>query len=455
MSDIRVNRWLHQSGTGGVYQDSTGRVGIGTSVPTSALDVQSGTIKIGSNTLSSSGVSTFTTVNTTTLNSTTVTATTITGVTTAGITTAYIGAVNDGPLSGFRNKIINGDMRVDQRNNGASVSVTGDGFGNRQFPVDRFNIQKNSTCVISGIQTSDVPTGQGFSNALRAQVTTADATIAAGDYAFISHRFEGYNVADLHYGTTNAKTATLSFWVKSSISGTYCVSISNYADNRAIPINYSINSPDTWEYKTITISGDTTGTWEKTSSGGMNMSWTLGAGTDYQATNNIWTGSIELATSSQTQWISTLNSTFFITGVQLEAGTVATPFERRSFGQELALCQRYCFVEDNDDGSGGYGSYRWFAYGHTDSTTTATVCRFFPVKMRMAPSGTISNQTHFITDRGQGATTLTALSVSGFTTPFSARLLCTVASGLTAGQPTALASDGTLSRRYIIYNAEL
>jgi hypothetical protein len=324
-SSLRVNAIVPASGT---------NVAIGTA---------GGTITYAA---SVSGVSTFTTVS-----ATTVTATTITGVATAGITTAYIGSVNDGPLSGFRNKIINGDMRVDQRNNGASVSVTGDGFGNRQFPVDRFNIQKNSTCVISGIQTSDVPTGQGFSNALRAQVTTADATIAAGDYASISHRFEGYNVADLHYGTTNAKTATLSFWVKSSISGTYCVALTNYADSRAIPINYSINSPDTWEYKTITISGDTTGTWEKTNSGGMNMAWTLGAGTDYQATNNTWTGSVELATSSQTQWISTLNATFFITGVQLESGTVATPFERRSFGQELALCERYYQIKEYNGGT--------------------------------------------------------------------------------------------------------
>jgi hypothetical protein len=319
-SSLRVNAIVPASGT---------NVAIGTA---------GGTITYSA---SVSGISTFTTLN----------ATSIVGVTTAGITTAYIGSINDGPLSGARNRIINGDMRLDQRNNGASVSVTGDGFGNRQFPVDRFNIQKNSTCVISGIQTSDVPTGQGFSNALRAQVTTADATIAAGDYASISHRFEGYNVADLHYGTTNAKTATLSFWVKSSISGTYCVALTNYADSRAIPINYSINSPDTWEYKTIIISGDTTGTWEKTNSGGMNMSWTLGAGTDYQATNNTWTGSVELATSSQTQWISTLNATFFITGVQLESGTVATPFERRSFGQELALCERYYQIKEYNGGT--------------------------------------------------------------------------------------------------------
>jgi len=439
MSDIRVNRWLHQSGTGGVYQDSTGRVGIGTSVPTSALDVQSGTIKIGNNTLSSSGVSTFTTVN-----ATTVSATTITGVTTAGISTAYIGAVNDGPLSGFRNKIINGDMRVDQRNNGASVSVTGDGFGNRQFPVDRFNIQKNSTCVISGIQTSDVPTGQSFSNALRAQVTTADATIAAGDYAFISHRFEGYNVADLHYGTANAKTATLSFWVKSSISGTYCVSLTNYADSRGIPINYSINSPDTWEYKTITISGDTTGTWEKTNSGGMNMAWTLGAGTDYQATNNTWTGSVELATSSQTQWISTLNATFYLTGVQLEAGTVATPFERRSYGQELSLCRRY-FQRIYDPPMRGVGT------GGTNGGASR-LCLFFSDTMRALPTLTISGTFTF----WNGAATQTGGTLAGYFQggPDGMDLDITISGAFTQGQAVCAYCQASTSK-YVDLIAEL
>ena len=247
---------------------------------------------------------------------------------------------NSGPLSN-RNKIINGDMRIDQRNAGASVSVSGDGFVNRKFPVDRFNIQRNSTCVISGVQSSDVPTGQGFNHSLKAQVTTADASIAAADYGFINYRCEGYDVADFQFGTANAKTITISFWVKSSISGTYGFSLTNYADNRSIPINYSINSANTWEYKTITISGDTTGTWEKTNSGGMNIQWALGFGTDYEGTNNTWTGSVKLGTSSKTQLISTLNATFYLTGVQLEVGSVATPFEQRSYSDELRRCQRY------------------------------------------------------------------------------------------------------------------
>lgn len=270
-------------------------------------------------------------------------------------------------------------MRVDQRNAGASISVTGDGFANRGFPVDRFTIQKSSSCTLTGIQTSDVPTGQGFSYAIRVGVSSADASIGAGDNAHIGHRLEGYNVADLDYGLSSAKTITVSFWVKSSIAGTYGFGLSNYADNRSIPREYTINSPSTWEYKTITIAGDTTGTWEKTNSGGLNMIWSYGAGTDYQGTNNTWGTGVKFSTSSQTQLISTLNATFFLTGVQLEVGPVASPFERRPYNQELALCQRY------------YQKYDYLNFRSADpgSSQTYMACSLvFSSNMRIAPNVT-------------------------------------------------------------------
>jgi hypothetical protein len=306
----------------------------------------------------------------------------ITSVSTTNLTVNGNAYPSSGPLSN-RNKIINGAMVVDQRNAGIGTVISGDGYVNRKFPVDRFNIQKNSTCVISGIQTSDVPTGQGFNYALKAQVTTADASIAAADYALVNYRCEGYDVADFQFGTASAKTITLSFWVKSSISGTYGFSLTNYADNRSIPINYSINSADTWEYKTITISGDTTGTWEKTNSGGMNIQWALGFGTDYEGTNNTWTGSVKLGTSSKTQLISTLNATFYLTGVQLEVGTVATPFEHRSYGDELARCQRYCQTLGGEQ-------YKQIMVATRASASIAKGTHHFVTSMRAAPSLTSS-----------------------------------------------------------------
>ena len=411
MSDIRFNRWLHQSGTGGVYQDSAGNVGIGTSIPTTLLDIQGGNIKIGSNTLSSSGVSTFSNI--------IATSGSLTGITTIGVTTVTATSLNvngndypsAGPLSN-RNKITNGAMVVDQRNAGASVSVSGDGYGNRKFPVDRFNIQKSSTCVISGIKAYDAPTGQGFNYSLKAQVTTADASIAAADYGFISYRCEGYDVADFQFGTASAKTITISFWVKSSISGTYGFSLTNYADNRAIPINYSINSADTWEYKTITISGDTTGTWEKTNSGGMNIQWALGFGTDYEGTNNTWTGSVKLGTSSQTQWISTLNATFYLTGVQLEVGSVATPFEHRSYGDELARCQRYYYR------IGGSSVYTYYGVAVAYSVDNLRLGIPLKVSMRTAPSSIdVLSQGQFLAERDVNLNHVSSsITLSGNTT---------------------------------------
>jgi hypothetical protein len=399
-----------------------------------AIGTAGGTITYNA---SVSGVSTFTSVS----------ATSIVGVATAGITTAYIGSVNDGPISGARNRIINGDMRIDQRNGGASVTAN----AGTAFSCDRWRSYLNGTGTLTFTQSSVVPNGN-FTNSILITVTgTGSPTESA-----CSQTIEGFNISDFGFGTANAIPLTASFWVRSSVTGTYFFSLRQGSGSRSFVSPFTISTANTWQQVTVSIPGDTSGTYNTTNGAGFIFQICVGATSLQTSTINAWQSGNYVCTSAQTNLASTNGATFYITGVQLEPGTVATPFERRSYSQELSLCYRYCFVEDNNDGAGGYGSYRWFAYGHTDNTAGATVGRALPVTMRTAPSGTISNQTHFISDRGQGATTLTALAVSSFTTPTFVRLgLTAPSSSYSVGQPAALASDGTLSRRYIIYSAEL
>jgi hypothetical protein len=239
------------------------------------------------------------------------------------------------PGSSFlRNRIINGDMRIDQRNAGASISVTATGF-----PVDRFYINANSTGVISGQRSTVAPAG--FTNSLLMTVTTPRGTIAANDVYGVRQTLEGFNTADLMWGSASAQTVTLSFWVRSSITGTYTVSLFNAAFNRSYVATYTVNAANTFEYKTVVVPGDTTGTWATDNTASINVFWDVGSGSDFQATANTWVAAGDLRTSGSTNWISTNGATFYLTGVQLEVGTAATPFERRQYGQELALCQRY------------------------------------------------------------------------------------------------------------------
>jgi hypothetical protein len=265
-----------------------------------------------------------------------ITATSIVGVTTAGITTAYIGSVNDGPLSGARNRIINGDMRIAQRGTSA---VTGAGY-----PVDRW-IQGFTTSgdVSAQYETASTPTG--FQAAIKFTTTTADATTDATDQWNVQQSIEGFNSADLLFGTANAQDVTVSFWVRSSVTGTFCVVLLGSSDgttlDRSYVSEYTISSVDTWEKKTITVPGDTGGTWTTNNGRGLVVRFGLTAGTNFQQAAGSWSTGNVIGSSNQTQLLETLNATWYITGVQLEAGTVATPFERRSYGQELALCQRY------------------------------------------------------------------------------------------------------------------
>ena len=240
------------------------------------------------------------------------------------------------PASSFlRNRIINGDMRIDQRNAGASVTPT-----SGQYLVDRFFYQATQASKVTAQQNAgSVTLPVGFTK--YQGITSSSAySIGTSDYFLIRQVIEGFNIADLDWGTANAKTVTISFWVRSSLTGTFGGSLTN-AGTRWYPFSYTINSANTWEQKTITVVGDTTGTWATDNTAGIQLSWTLGVGSSFSGTAGAWTGSTVIAPTGATSVVGTNGATFYITGVQLEVGTAATPFERRQFGQELALCQRY------------------------------------------------------------------------------------------------------------------
>jgi hypothetical protein len=245
--------------------------------------------------------------------------------------------LNIDDLYGFRNRIINGDMRIDQRNAGAAVTVNDS--DNLRFPVDRTaGIGAPSAGVFTLQQSAVVPAG--FNNSIVATVTTASTPSGTQVYNILQN-IEGFNVADLGFGTANAQTVTLSFWVRSSLTGTFGGALRNSAVNRSYPFSYTISAANTWEQKSITVPGDTTGTWLTNNLIGIRLNFSLGGGADRLGTAGAWNSNNNTGATGQTNLIVTSGATFYITGVQLEKGTVATPFERRPFGMELALCQRY------------------------------------------------------------------------------------------------------------------
>jgi hypothetical protein len=291
----------------------------------------------------------------------------------------------------FRNRIINGDMRIDQRNAGSSVTINNAGI--LQYSVDRFyGYGQTSDGVFTLQQDAEVPSGQGFKNSLKATVTTADASIGSTQLYQIGQRIEGFNVADLGLGTAAASQMTFSFWVRSSLTGTFGGSLMNGGQNRSYPYSYTINASNTWEKKTITLTGDTSGTWLTTNGTGLELIWGIGVGSNFLGTANSWSGSYLSGVTGQTQVIATSGATFYITGVQLEAGASATPFERRPYGTELALCMRYFEKTYNISVAPGSSTTegRISVGGETQSSPTTTGYilggRFWLVRKRATPT---------------------------------------------------------------------
>lgn len=239
----------------------------------------------------------------------------------------------------YKNRIINGNMVIDQRNAGASVTPAA---GN--YTLDRWNSSLTQSSKYSVQQNAgSVTPPAGFRNYLG--VTSLSAySVLSGDFFLQSQWIEGFNTADLNWGSANAKTVTLSFWVRSSLTGTFGGSITNSAQDRSYPFTYTISSANTWEYKNVTIPGDTTGTWIGATNGrGLGVWFGLGAGADNSGTAGAWTGSAKYTATGATSVVGTNGATWYITGVQLEVGTQATAFSTAggSYGAELALCQRY------------------------------------------------------------------------------------------------------------------
>jgi len=293
-----------------------------------------------------------------------------------------------------RNLIINGSQTIDQRNAGSNVTA------HLAYATDRFRIIKDtSSGSFTAARSTDAPSG--FTNSFLFTTGTA-YTPSASENNFIKYVIEGNDSAQLYFGNSGAKTITLSFYVKSSLTGNFAAMIGNGASNRSFPFLYSIGSANTWTRITKTITGDVTGTWATDNTAGVQIAWTLSSGSNFEGTADTWQGSDEFAVSGHVKVTSTAGATFAITGVQLEVGSVATDFEHRSFGQELALCQRYYHKLSGTDNK----IILFNDYNNVTNNFWANIT--LPVTMRAAP--TLS----FAGLAGGGQTSLDSSSTSKY-----------------------------------------
>ena len=326
---------------------------------------------------------------------------------TTGITLA--GQFDSASSFGFRNRIINGAMVIDQRNAGASVTPAND-----QYLTDRFQALATQSSKYTAQQSTTAPTG--FVNSLL--ITSSSAySVPSGDFFGIRQSIEGLNVADFAWGTASAAAVTLSFWVRSSLTGTFGGSVFNSAGNRTYPFSYTISAANTWEQKSVTIAGDTTGTWLTTNGKGIQLLFGLGVGSTYSGTANTWSGSTYFAPTGATSVVGTNGATFYITGVQLEKGSTATSFDYRPYGTELALCQRYYEKLP----TGGYGAVGvrttdWYGYigWQTEKRTSATVTLNGTINI-VGSIGDINTQTPTGIDQATTKTTRIYKTGSAFT----------------------------------------
>jgi len=337
----------------------------------------------------------------------------------------------------FLNRIINGAMAIDQRNAGASVTATGSPFSVDRWQTivsqaSKFTIQQNAGAVTPPV---------GFTNYVG--VTSSSAySVLTGDYFILNQTVEGFNIADLGWGTANAKTITISFWVRSSLTGTFGLALSNQDWNYSYPASYTISVANTWEYKTVTIAGPTAGTWNTNNNGGVRVQFGLGVGSTYNGTAGSWAAAQYLGTTGATSVVGTNGATFYITGVQLEVGSTATSFDYRPYGTEFDLCRRYYEQWDYNNGTGinnymGAGVGMGYASNDVRTTlqyypkrTSATLS--FSGTFRFGNGGYNLNISSFLFDQaGSNTVLIYNNSTSGFTQGQAYQITAQAASKIT------------------------
>ena len=341
--------------------------------------------------------------------------------------------VSSAGLYGFKNRLINSDMRIDQRNAGAS----GTGVSTSANTVDRWGYYANQASKGTWQQNAgSVTPPAGFTNYLGFTSSSA-YSVLTGDIFEFFQRIEGLNMADFAWGTASAATITLSFWVRSSLTGSFGGSLSNSALNRSYPFSYTISSANTWEQKSVTIVGDTTGTWLTTNGIGATLVFSLGCGATYSGTAGAWAAGTYVQPTGSTSVVGTNGATFYITGVQLEKGSTATSFDYRPYGTELQLCQRYLPIFNAS------GTSTTITTGYSESTTATRTLYEFIVTPRVPPTGiTISAAGDFTVSIAGGSAVCTSLTFNSANSQ-SALLIAGTASGLTAGQPNILRQTST------------
>jgi hypothetical protein len=350
------------------------------------------------------------------------------------------GILGGGNSSLMKNRLINGAMVIDQRNAGASVTPT-----NLAYTLDRWQAHTSQASKYSVQQNAgSVTPPPGYSNYLGVTSLSAYA-LSVGDYFNIMQKVEGFNVADLNWGTANAQPITISAWVRSSLTGTFGGVITNSANNYSYPFTYAINTANSWTQISVTVPGATTGIWLSNNGIGLWALFGLGNGSTVSGTPGSWSANAYYGATGATSVVGTNGATFYITGVQLEVGSSATGFEYRQYGQELALCQRYFYKDFPATVSSA------FSAGLCYNSTTVFYAYRYPVTMRSAPTLSYSALSDINVILGNNVLTPTSITSDGIGTS-SCRLNIGV-TGAAVGNGSIF--QGVSSNAFLSFSAEL
>jgi hypothetical protein len=367
---------------------------------------------------------------------------------TNGITQA--GEFNSDSSFGFKNRIINGAMVIDQRNAGASVTIpaatvtyTLDRWAAFGTQASKFSVQQNA---------GSVTPPAGFTNYLGATSLSA-YSVGSGEGFWVRQVVEGFNIADLGWGTASAKTVTLSFWVRSSLTGTFGGTLIDNFTPYSYPFSYTISAANTWEQKSITIVGPTSGTFPTGNTAGTYVQFGLGIGSSFSGTGGSWQAANLQSVTGAVSVVGTNGATFYLTGVQLEVGSTATSFDYRPYTTELQLCQRYCINYRSADA----GVYMRYGSGYANSTTNIEINVHFPVTMRTNPSLTVtstaSNYGAYMSGGVNVCSTVPALDSASDNPSVSTVNASSASTFSSSGGGSIISNNNTTS--YMLFTAEL